>query len=206
MTNIWSLGDDFKHDPWFTEARDYVELRYYALVNRFKKTFDYVTPHKENSETYSYEFASILRDSASAFDSTLKRFIRMGKLEYDDRIYGMLDFLRKYEPQLEYLSLRFLHYGGGLSPFRLDEDRVPFWWTANNKIKHDEIENISQGSLKNALLSLAALGIIVQSMGRRLDLDIFTNFNYPFYKTQADYAADFFEYIQFYPKDYYEDK
>ena len=101
MTNIWSLGDNFKQHPWFTEARDYVELRYDALVNRFKKTFDYVAPHKENCETYSYEYASILRDSASAFDSTLKRFIRMGELEYDPQIGGILKFLRHYESQLK---------------------------------------------------------------------------------------------------------
>jgi len=200
MTNIWSLGDDFNKHLWFTEARDYVELRYDALASRFKKTFDYVTPHKENSGTYSYEYSSILRDSASAFDSTLKRFIRKGELEYDDRILGMLDFLRKYEPQLEYIHLRFLHYGGFLYPFRLEENGVPCWWNAYNDIKHDEIVNISQGNFRNALLSLSALGIIKQSMGRSRDLEIFIIVGYPFSKPENTYHTEFFDYIQFYPK------
>ena len=192
--------DEFKTFSWFTEVRDYVELRYEALVNRYKNTFNYVTPHKENSYTYSYEYASILRDSASAFDSTLKCFIRKGELEYDDRIHGMLDFLRKYEPQLEYIHLRFLHYGGFLYPFKPEKNGLPCWWNAYNDIKHDEIVNISQGNFRNALLSLSALGVLKYSIGRSDELGIFTMVGYSFSKQETKYHTDFFEYIQFYPK------
>jgi len=195
--NIWSLCNDYNAYPWFGEARDHVEFRYSALVNRFKKTFDYVTPHKENSETFSYEYASILRDTGSVFDSTLRRIIRKTDLDYDERIGGMMKFLRSYEPQLQYIRLRFLHYGGFVYPFKVGENGVPSWWNAYNELKHEEIVHNSQGNFKNAIVGLSALGIIKQSMGRSLDLDIFSVVGYPFAKPQERYAPEFFEYIQF---------
>jgi len=200
MLNIWGLSDDIKKYSWFTELRDYVELRYEAIVNRFKKTFDYVTPHKENSETYSFEYASILRDTGSVFDTTCNRIIKKAYPNYETKIKGMLEFLHKYEPQLEYIRLRFLHYGGFLYPFKPENNGVPEWWTAYNKIKHEEIESMHQGNFKNTVIGLSALGIIKQSVVQNHDLGIFTVIDYPFSEIQKTYYTDFFDYIQFYSK------
>ena len=198
--NIRDLSKEFLKHPWFTETRDYVELRYDALVNRMKKTFDYVTPHKENCETYSYEYASILRDAGSVFDSTIRRIIKEAELGYEENILGMLKFLKRYESQLEYVRLRFLHYGGFLYPFKPNKNGVPSWWNAYNKIKHEEVVHISEGNFRNALSGLSALGILKLSMGRSGDLDIFTIVDYPFSEPQTIYHTEFFDYIQFYPK------
>ena len=139
-----------------------------------------------------------MRDTGSVFDSSLTRIIRKAELDYDNRIFGLLKFLKYYEPQLEYIRLKFLHYNGFLYPFKPEENEVPGWWNAYNKIKHEEIAKISQGNFRNALLGLSALGIIKQSMGRSLDMEIFSIVNYPFTKPQNEYHTEFFDYIQFY--------
>ena len=202
--NIWSLGDDFIKNPWFTEVSDYVETRYDSLTNRFSRTLHFVTPNKENSNVFSYEFASILRDTGSVFDSSIKRIILMAELDYKTNIHGYLQFLRKYEPQLSYIRVTFLHYGGQIYPFRpTEKSEIPAWWNAYNCIKHEEVTHMDQGNFRNALQGLAALGILKQSMGRSRELNIFKIPSYPFYKTQTEYYLEFFEYPQFYEKGYY---
>ena len=39
--NLGNLSNEIIKQIWFTEIRDYINLRYDALINRFKKTFDY---------------------------------------------------------------------------------------------------------------------------------------------------------------------
>ncbi|GAH87959.1 unnamed protein product, partial [marine sediment metagenome] len=51
---------------------------------------------------------------------------------------------------------------GQIKPFKefvnsnLD-DKIPTWWKAYNKLKHDFYSNVNQGTLENALASLSAL-------------------------------------------------
>lgn len=195
--NLGNLSNEIIKQIWFTEIRDYINLRYDALINRFKKTFDYVTPYKENSNVFSYEYASILRDSGSVFDSTLKQIIHKGGYEYDERIGGMLKFLKHFQPKLEYIRLKFLHYGGFLYPFKPGDCGLPDWWNAYNQVKHLEIENISSGNFRFALTSLAALGVLKESVYAYGDLGIFTIVE--FYPENI-YHTEFFDYVQFYEK------
>jgi len=97
-----------------------------------------VTPDEENRNTYSYVYASILRDLGSAFDSVVRKLIiRTGDV-YEHNIYGNLEFLENLDPELPNRTVLMRQNMKTIIPFRKGRDRVPNWWHAYNDVKHDE--------------------------------------------------------------------
>jgi len=129
-------------------------------VDRYENTFRYVSPEAGNKQAYSYEYASILRDVCSVFDSVLKETVKQKGLCYKG-MHGHMQFLRTYEPNIEYFPIEFLNNQTSLLyPFEPDSDGLPFWWNAGNKVKHFEGRNKEKGSFENVTNALAALTIL----------------------------------------------
>lgn len=190
---ILDIEGDYSDQVWFNDVQEYIRMRYEAIEDRYVKTFNFVTPDKENRYTYSYEYASILRDIGSGFDSAFKMIINKAKLDFTDDIHGILKFLRSYEPYLEYIGLEFLNTQKNLYPFKPSPNGLPFWWHAYNKVKHSEIENKMEGNFENTTNALAALLIIkrnITSLGR--GTSIFTIINIPSIHGGKEYRFKFF--------------
>lgn len=56
-------------EEWAKDPCAYLVATHNAIVSRFEEMLRYVTLHCDNSRTFSYEFASILRDACSLFGS-----------------------------------------------------------------------------------------------------------------------------------------
>lgn len=139
------------------------------------QSFNYVTPDRDNKSTYSFVFASILRDVGSVFDSVVRKLIENTGNQHQHNIYGYLEFLEGLDPALENRTVLMLSNMKRILPFRKTHKGIPSWWQAYNDVKHDETSNVRQGNLQNALISLAALAILNASVCHNLSTCIFLN-------------------------------
>ena len=62
---------------------------YLSIEKMMKNTSQYVTPSKQNSNTYSDEFMKIILLSCSEIDSILKVICKENGVVLDDKIYNM---------------------------------------------------------------------------------------------------------------------
>lgn len=134
------------------------------------ETFRYVACHPNNRNTFSYEYASILRDAGSVFGSVMDRLVRE-----TSSVSGQLD-IRKYREWLR-SEVENIHSLAAeinyplaervLLPFLTlkDENGRLEWWNAYNELKHSDIDKFQVGNFENALNSVAALAILVTLMG-----------------------------------------
>lgn len=191
MLNYTELSNIFEQkwgtDLWFVEIIQYLVRRYFSIEERLIHTFRYVEPYSGNRYTFSYEYSSILRDTGSAFDSTMRKLLEGTLTIYSSnkkKPYNITDyrkFLIEHVPQeqsnfplniesvavglnLSYLSSenRFLIPFSSLgndSKKKTDYDKID-WWDAYNNIKHSDIDHMADGNLANCLSSVAALGIL----------------------------------------------
>lgn len=158
--NLLNIFIENKNESWFPEIQEYLSSRRQSIIERYEETFRYVSPEPKNKNAYSYEYASILRDVCSVFDSVLKETISQKGLSYS-RMPGHMQFLKTYEQNLNYFHMQFLNNQTSLLyPFEPDTDGLPYWWNAGNKVKHNEGKNKEKGSFEHATNALAALTIL----------------------------------------------
>jgi hypothetical protein len=120
---------------------------------------------EDNFGCYSLEIARILLAAAAEVDVVCKllcqRIVPRAEniLEYRDALVPAI-------PTLPDLTVDLHRFGLTLCPW--DEwkttktgDRVPFWWSDYNKVKHTRSAHFQRANLKNALNAVAGLFILV---------------------------------------------
>ena len=153
------------------QTKQYLIARRSVIQHRLVDTFRFVELGKDNGHTFSYEFASILRDAGSAFGSVMDSLVRLasaeenkGKLGRKTKFEDYREWLTAHYVAIERLSVqvRALHPAGLVLPFSSlrEEQDPPAWWSAYNKVKHSEYKHFSRGNLENAVLSVAALVLL----------------------------------------------
>lgn len=160
------------YGDWLNEIRDYLELRYPPIVNRLINVFRYVDLHPVNNDTFSYEFASILRDIGSVFTSVLDSFVKgVGKepkyLKYHD-IRDYRDFLLEEFHDLTKISAilnvdfdqKLVFAFKGFNKKNVNS----VWWRAYNNVKHSDIEHLKDGCLSNVIYAFSALTMLYESI------------------------------------------
>lgn len=164
----------YSNNSGFKELAATISNRYFAIETRVHESFRFVDLDPRNASTFSYEYASLLRDIGSVLDSALKVFGRNVVGIEEPKIYNHLDFLRQNlrsrDPRkladlasisVELASNRTDRF---LYPFAdVDADsktKLPRWWNAYNEVKHLETEKLTEGNLKNVLNALAALFVL----------------------------------------------
>lgn len=161
---------------WFAKAADYLMARRSVIQMRLQNTFRFAELCKENGSTFSYEFASILRDSGSVFGSVLDSLVKGRKGDFALRtdIAQYRDFLIAVDPDIcrRSVQVRRLFPQGRIVPLsELSQKGGPGWWQAFNNVKHSEYDNLHDGNLRNAVLSVAALVILEHFAGASLAAD-----------------------------------
>jgi len=170
-----TLYRTYRDNHGFEKLALFVASRYFAIETRVHETFRFVDLEPRNASTFSYEYASLLRDIGGAFDSALKAFCRNVTGIKNPTIHNHLDFLRQNirssKPgelaDLTTISVelasdrtdRFLYPFADLctdSP----KSNLPKWWDAYNDVKHLEIEKFVEGNFKNVLNAFAALFVL----------------------------------------------
>jgi hypothetical protein len=161
----------YHNNQGFEELAAFISNRYFAIETRVYETFRFVDLAPGNALTFSYEFASLLRDIGSALDSALKVFGRNVTAVRNPTIHDHLDFLRQNlhskspgEPaDLTTISVELASNRTDRFLFPLADTcsgsttDLPQWWGAYNAVKHQEIEKLEEGNLKNVLNAFAAL-------------------------------------------------
>ncbi|MBI4329444.1 MAG: hypothetical protein HY685_06230 [Chloroflexi bacterium] len=149
-----------------------------AIVARLEECFRYVSLRRENGDTFSYEFASILRDACSAFGSFTDGVARAAGLarryQRASSIKDFFSFYDAYSWNAHSLTQTYIEVTEQEAPDLRNTRRLqpfsewtrsapPSWWTAHNKIKHSEYLNAHEGNLRNAMNAVAALELILKS-------------------------------------------
>src|SRR5215217_9457148 len=75
-TAVTGFYQDHHEEGWYIEAWEYLKERRTFVQKRFIECTRYVEVHCENCNTFSFEFASILRDCGSVFGSVLDAMIK----------------------------------------------------------------------------------------------------------------------------------
>ncbi|MBQ3612248.1 MAG: hypothetical protein IJA01_08275 [Firmicutes bacterium] len=154
---------------------------YISIEEMLRKTSQYVSPSKENKNTYSDEFAKIILLSCSEIDSILKKLCELNGIICEEKKYNMnvyvdaIDKIRMvkelaYSPEL-YTSVN--EKALIVFPYQnLNKNKAYAgleWWRDYQKIKHNRIENAECGNLYNAVSSVAAHLILVRALIEFLD-------------------------------------
>jgi hypothetical protein len=153
-----------------------MNLNYQTIEARLVESFQFVMPEKANRRSYSSTFSSILRDIESTFDSVMKQLIKKSSgTKYKGEILDHLEFLKCHCPDLEKLSVGFNSNFKTILPFERPSTDPPLWWTAYNKVKHEEVEAYVLGNLENTVKALAGLAILREMICDDTDSRIFHN-------------------------------
>jgi len=139
-------------------ARSFVLGSFRALERQLRECMDFLPYDGVSSTVASPRFASIILEACSLIDSVLMDFV--GDRERRD--------LKRYSQLVE----KYLELDGAISiflntdlvflnPFAGWQSRVPEWWAAHNRLKHDRLNNYSLATYQNAVLALAGLHQVI---------------------------------------------
>jgi len=186
------LRDRFQGEEWFSRAKSYWLSRFASVEARLQTAFRYVELHRNNRNTFSYEFGSILRDSGGIFASVADALVRGAsaapKRRYDFPDYR--DFLRKEDPSLHRRSvdLRPVFPVSLVVPFEeLQTERgIPAWWNAYNDVKHRDYDQFLKGNLENSVTAVCALVLLGAMMGAFVSDSLFVNVGIAYKEDSVD--------------------
>jgi len=165
------LSNKFADQEWFQRATSYWLSRFPPVEERLQITFRHVELHRDNRGAFSYEFASILRDSGSLFSSVADALVAGAKAvtghRYDFGDYR--DFLLGEVPDIHRrtVTLRSCFPAGIVVPFEELQTATgtPAWWHAYNQVKHHEYDEFRMGNLENCVSAVSALALLGHFMG-----------------------------------------
>ena len=161
----------FVNQSWFDAISRFASARLDAISSRLIESFRFVELHPDNRNVFSYEYASILRDSGSAIGSVLDAMVQHSKSSTNTRynISHYREFLRTEITDIHLASanVKTLYPKGTLVPFEAFKDArgTPDWWNAYNKVKHSEHDDFRFVNLENSVNAVAALSLLSVAMG-----------------------------------------
>jgi hypothetical protein len=165
------LANKFGDQNWFANAASYLSSRLPSVEARLQTAFRYVELHSENRKAFSYEFASILRDSGSAFGSVVEALLQ-GTMGAPKRRYTFANYRRFLRQEVPDIHKRTVHWrpcfpNGTVVPFEELQTATgtPKWWVAYNNVKHSEYDEFRMGNLENCVKAVSALALLGRLMG-----------------------------------------
>ncbi len=135
---------------------------YLAIENDFEKISRNIEFTEDNNNTYSIELGRIIMAATQEIDGIMKKICLMvltGSNPHNINEYK--DIIRANLPDFIAEEVQIPRFGMSSQPWINWNDTVqdnnPFWWKANNKIKHDRTKNLEHANLKNAYNAVGAL-------------------------------------------------
>lgn len=192
---VTGFFQDHHEKEWYIQASEYLKERRTFIQKRFIECLRYVAVHTENCDTFSYEFASILRDCGSVFGSVLDAMIRGSAATNKDKtdIRDYRSFLKTQDDRVYLYSVHFRRrfpYGLMLPLYSLkNAKKSPQWWEAYNKVKHSEYDEYRFGNLGNASTALASLVVLETAFGMPRSDEIWTNIGLRYEEGSFDMQA-----------------
>ncbi len=169
---------------WYDNLKRYIVKNYFYQEERFIQTFRYVELNEKNSDVFSMEFSSILRDVGSIFSSTMEEIFKQNNpnktnqpnishfrkilLDHVHQISGQLVYVKPLKHTSKYVIFPY-------SAFK-NSNTKPEWWEAYNKVKHGDIHSYELGNLKNTIIALAATFLLLGNLHNRNKSELFDNY------------------------------
>ncbi len=126
-----------------------------ALEEEFISTQYFVEIHKNNYNTFSIKYRSIIMQACAEIEIILKRICAMNS---NDRVEvkKYFDFLEKNHSDFLNIEVSIPIYKELIKPWLgFTKDSPPEFWTANNKIKH--AGRFEESTLENVINALSGL-------------------------------------------------
>jgi len=177
------IHSKFGKETWYGDVLSYILQRYSSIETRMIGTFRYVDCHPKNRNTFSYEYASILRDVGSVFGSAMDRLVRetssvSGQLDirnYMELLKSEVENIHSIAADVNYpLAERLLV---PFQPLREKNGKLK-WWNAYTDVKHFDIDKFQIGNFENTLNSVAALAILLELTSPRSLSRLFPNIGF----------------------------
>ena len=130
-----------------------------ALERDFETLARYIEPSDANADSYSLELARILMTATQEVDVLMKLFCKVLDPASDPgHLTAYESVIADKLPEFKQQTVRITRFGIESKPFvSWTNGLAPFWWTANNKIKHERNVHFEKATLKNTYNSLSAL-------------------------------------------------
>jgi hypothetical protein len=133
-----------------------------AIESDFEKISRYIEFTEANNNTFSIELARIIMSSVQEIDGIMKKLCPLiVTASNPQNINDYKDIIKENLPDFIIEEVQIPRYGMTSKPWinwnDNEQDNNPFWWKANNKIKHDRTQNFEKANLKNAYNAVGAL-------------------------------------------------
>lgn len=133
-----------------------------AIESDFEKVSRYIEFTEDNHNTYSIELGRIIMAATQEIDGIMKKICEiLVPGSKPNNINGYKKIIEAHLPTFSKEQANIPRFGMDSMPWDNWSDKTknkhPFWWTANNKIKHDRANNLGHANLKNAFNAVGAL-------------------------------------------------
>lgn len=139
------------------------------LIDELTNVFKVIEPLPDNKNTYGHQLRNILILACTEVENLLKSFLKVHGYAKEGNFTITDYWLANKYLHLSKTYSYFLRYNswGFANPFEAWEAekyvQLP-WYAAYNHVKHDREGNFKEATLENAVLSVAAVGIILVTM------------------------------------------
>lgn len=168
-SKAYSFSDDETY-PLFEENYSTYKNKlpqYELILDDLLNLFKYIEPVPKNYNTYGHVIRNIILLACTEVENLFKSFLK----EHDYNFTRRLS-MNNYRIINEYLHLEkayayFPRYTkcSFQRPFEAWKENKPLpWYSAYNDLKHDREEHYEKATFENAILSVAAIGIILVRM------------------------------------------
>lgn len=138
------------------ENIDFTVNTFQELENQLSKCLEYIPFIGENKNTISPKFVTLILESCSLIESIFK-------IRVEER-GGLKKYAKIFEPVAHLEDKICLFLSAPLTfftPYSNWTRKVPDWWIAYNKLKHDRINNYKCATYENSIHSIAALHLLI---------------------------------------------
>lgn len=119
--------------------------------------------HEDNFGCFSLENARILMAAAAEVDVLCKQICtRINADSQAENIHQYRNVISLHYPALPDFEVLIPRYGLHFKPWDNwnEPQKVPFWWTAYNKVKHHRHTDFQEANLRNVLNAVAGLFVM----------------------------------------------
>lgn len=141
----------------------YIHWNYFlAIESDLEKTSRYVEFSAANNDTFSIEFARIIKAATQEIYGIMKKICQLLAPDItSSNVNHYRNIIKTSLPNFITEEVQILRFGMNSKPWinwKNDETTInPDWWKANNDIKHNRTQHFEKANLKNAYNAVGAL-------------------------------------------------
>lgn len=175
-----SFIPNYAVDKRYASDRLQLSRAYINIEKELRSIFNFIEPDEQNKTTFSFELYSLLLRACTEVELNCKLIMEANGAMPSSRHFTMHDYkkleksslLSKYtatfsnwrmrDPnthELKYISKKFCPFIN----WGLDNPKVPDWYDAYNKVKHNREENLEKANLENCINAVAGILIVLYS-------------------------------------------